>query len=361
MSLLDFPTELILPIIDYLSTDRDRSAFIRTNSNLYERFLITTQAKATDKQAVLHWTCINGNPGLASLMLHLGAKADLVPFSRTTRAPLGVALWSSQLEVANVIMNHDPSTINRWARNQFARSTNTETAIGTAIKTQNKNAVAILLARPELNPDAYDRRSMDRSPYLRMALACADPRSEDIIDLLLSDSRFVLDPVTLGEVASFKLSLRCIGRCLRVGIDHVAEVGGTMLCNAVCQNRQDLVKFLLTELDKIDPAILSGREESAALCTAATHANEAVIKLLLARKTVDVDSKATSNWSRPLISATERGAAGIVELLVKTGQADVNATVPGGGLPLSVAAKNGFVKITRFLLSLPAVGPDSRD
>jgi hypothetical protein len=70
-----------------------------------------------------------------------------------------------------------------------------------------------------------------------MALDYVDPKSEDIIDLLLSDPRFVAHRFVLAQVGSTTLSLGCIGRFLSVGRENLAEAGGLMLENAIRQNR----------------------------------------------------------------------------------------------------------------------------
>ncbi|CAI7635504.1 unnamed protein product [Penicillium pancosmium] len=348
MPLLDLPTELILIIIDHLPKDRDRSALIRTNSNLYERFLSTLHAKT------------KASKRFSSIMLHLGAKAGFVPSRRRLpklggKTPLMVAFKDSQFEVATVIMNHDPSTIN-----QFHPKTDI-TPLGMAIKSGNKNAVGALLARPELDPIFLDSHRGKYVPYISLAIAWADPQFEDIIDLLLSDSRFMFDKSMLEQVSNTALSLRCIGKYLSRGKDDVAEMGSMMLENAARQNRQDLMEFPFEELDGIDPAILSGRAESRALLLAADSANEGIIKLLLARKNVMVEFGFEHSPSTPLWRATARGAVGIVELLVNTGKADVNAEdleVIEERAALSLAASLGFVKTARILLSSPAIEPD---
>lgn len=47
-----------------------------------------------------------------------------------------------------------------------------------------------------------------------------------------------------------------------------------MLINAATHNRADLVQFPITELNKIDPAILSSEDQSEALLEAAQSADE---------------------------------------------------------------------------------------
>jgi hypothetical protein len=163
-------------------------------------------------------------------MLHLGAKADFIP-SRPTRktlrckTPLAVALKSLPLEVATVIMDHDPSTINQSNPNEGWPAP-TETALGMAIATGNKNAVSALLARPELDAVLPNKYSGNSFPYIGIAMSHSNPQFEEIADMLLDDSRFMIGSSILNKISSSKFSLRLIRKCLSAGKIHVAKMGG---------------------------------------------------------------------------------------------------------------------------------------
>ncbi|KAF4415640.1 ankyrin repeats (3 copies) domain-containing protein [Fusarium austroafricanum] len=95
------------------------------------------------------------------------------------------------------------------------------------------------------------------------------------------------------------------------------------------------------------------------LSLAAKNRHEAIIKLLLAIKEVDVNSKDEKYGWTPLSWAAKNGHESIVKLLLAKGSANIKDNI--GPIPLSLAAKNGHDTVAMTLLSHNSVDPDQED
>jgi ankyrin repeat protein len=100
------------------------------------------------------------------------------------------------------------------------------------------------------------------------------------------------------------------------------------------------------------------------LSYAAEKGHEAVVKLLLATKGVNADSKATGRYNAgktPLSLAAKRGHEAIVKLLLATKGVDADSKDSFGSTPLSYAAKEGHQDIVKLLLATKGVDANSKD
>ncbi|KAM6506306.1 hypothetical protein FSOLCH5_013296 [Fusarium solani] len=91
------------------------------------------------------------------------------------------------------------------------------------------------------------------------------------------------------------------------------------------------------------------------------HGHEAVVKLLLATKGVDVNSKDEKYGRTPLSWAAENGHEAIAKLLLAAEKADVNSKDNYGRTPLSWAAENGHEAIAKLLLAAEKADVNSKD
>ena len=96
------------------------------------------------------------------------------------------------------------------------------------------------------------------------------------------------------------------------------------------------------------------------LAWAARNGHEAVLKLLLATGTVEVNSKDKQGWT-PLSWAAENGHEAVVRLLLATGTVEVNSKDVYGRTALSWAAENGHEAVVKLLLATGTVEVDSKD
>jgi ankyrin repeat protein len=91
------------------------------------------------------------------------------------------------------------------------------------------------------------------------------------------------------------------------------------------------------------------------LLWAADNGHELVVKLLLAKDSIDPNSK-KALYGRTLLSwAAETGHEAVVRLLLAT-KANVKFEDSNGRTPLNLAAKNGYNKVMKLLLENNAVG-----
>ncbi|KAK0652759.1 hypothetical protein B0T16DRAFT_347215, partial [Cercophora newfieldiana] len=97
------------------------------------------------------------------------------------------------------------------------------------------------------------------------------------------------------------------------------------------------------------------------LIWAARNRHVAVVELLLGTGQVDIDSKDSSGRT-PLSWAAGNGHVAVVELLLGTGQVDIDSKdMVYGQTPLSWAAEDGHVAVVELLLGTGQVDIDSKD
>jgi nucleoside phosphorylase len=139
-----------------------------------------------------------------------------------------------------------------------------------------------------------------------------------------------------------------IGYLLENGRNISSRKDQTLLSQAVQLGNFVLVKVLLAT-KKVD---LNSRTKhgQTLLWWAAENGHEAVVKLLLETGKVDVDSK-DMNGQTPLSWAAERGHEAVVKLLLETGKVDVDSKDEYGRTPLSWAAQNGHEAVVKLLQS----------
>ena len=85
------------------------------------------------------------------------------------------------------------------------------------------------------------------------------------------------------------------------------------------------------------------------LSWAAAHGHEAVVRLLLERHDVDIESKAET-LQTPLSFAADNGHEAVVRLLIERDGVDIESKARMGQTPLSFAAYNGHEVVVRLLL-----------
>ncbi|TGJ80228.1 hypothetical protein E0Z10_g8546 [Xylaria hypoxylon] len=97
------------------------------------------------------------------------------------------------------------------------------------------------------------------------------------------------------------------------------------------------------------------------LSWAAENGHEAVVRLLLATKGVDPDSKDLEYSRTPLSWAAENGHKAVVKLLIATESVDSNSKDNYGHTPLSWASENGHEAVVGLLLATKGVDPDLKN
>ncbi len=97
------------------------------------------------------------------------------------------------------------------------------------------------------------------------------------------------------------------------------------------------------------------------LMWAAQDGQRDAAELLLCTGQADVEARDKSDGNTPLIKAAASGHKSVVELLLSTGTVDVDASNELGKTPLMYAASNGHKDIAELLLSTGKVDIDARD
>jgi ankyrin repeat protein len=102
-------------------------------------------------------------------------------------------------------------------------------------------------------------------------------------------------------------------------------------------------------------------EDGVAILSSATSRGCAtVVKLLLDSGQVEADQKDPTGQT-PLFTASRHGYADIVKLLLDSGKVNPDRRDPTGWTPLSMATRYGHADIVKLLLDSSQVNPDSKD
>ena len=96
------------------------------------------------------------------------------------------------------------------------------------------------------------------------------------------------------------------------------------------------------------------------LSYAAENGHEAIVELLLATGQVDVNMGDRSGQT-PLFYAAQNGHKAVVELLLATGQIDIDVKDELGQTPLFYAAQNGHKAVVELLLAIGQIDVDVKD
>ena len=119
-----------------------------------------------------------------------------------------------------------------------------------------------------------------------------------------------------------------------------------------------VVKQLLERGVDPDSEDIDGRTP---LSWAAEYGYEEVVKLLLAKDDVDLDSRNDRFGRTPLSWAAENGHKEVVELLLAKHGVDPDSRDSDGRTPLLWAAQYGHKEVVKLLLAKYGVNPDSKD
>jgi ankyrin repeat protein len=150
-----------------------------------------------------------------------------------------------------------------------------------------------------------------------------------------------------------------IGYLLQNGRDIGTQKEQTVLSWAAERSDIALVKVLLAT-KKVDVNSKASKSGRTALSWAAKNGHEAIANLLLDTGKVEVDSRSRSGRT-PLSWAAENGHDAVVKLLLDTGKVSMDCEDSDGRTPLSWAAGKGHEAVVKLLLDTGKVNMDSED
>ncbi|KAK6530571.1 hypothetical protein TWF281_007414 [Arthrobotrys megalospora] len=138
------------------------------------------------------------------------------------------------------------------------------------------------------------------------------------------------------------------------------ESSWTVLSSAAENGRDEMVKLLLTKSD-LDLNTKVTKYGFTPLWCAAANGHEAVVKLLLAKEGIHLNTKDTEYERTPLSWAAHNGHAGVVKLLLAKNGVHLNSRDKWGSTPLQLAASSGHNAVVKLLISNGSVMLDFKD
>ncbi|KAJ5106403.1 hypothetical protein N7456_003078 [Penicillium angulare] len=385
MPLLSLPTELIYLIAECLPTQGSIKALIAThprfaNLSLLYKFLYDKTPKSRLTKS-LAWAATNGHEELASAMLRLGAKAVYQTWY-SYLAPLAIAVERGHMGITKLLLEHDLEVI--------CHPTRYNKALTAAVRGGRIELLELLLNFSDVShmDSSYQGQSFWAEP-VRQALSIGN---QEMVSLLLADTRFQLDTFSLGKAAqggNENLVKLCLEKAPRPCFPSPEQV----LCWAAYEGQPAAVKALLED-GGFDPngtdqygqtplhhaaknpnavgvirlllaihniqADLANPHGMTPLHCAASFGNLEAVRLLLASRQVNLESQ-DDFFRTPLSFAAMHGMSEVVKLLLATGCVNPDSMDVNAQTPLSLAAGCGDVDTVRLLLAVDAVDPDSRD
>lgn len=318
---------------------------------------------------------------------------------RTSLSPLMLAAATGQERMVKMLLAIDGVDLN-------LKDDHGRTALAFAVEKNQEVVVRILLANDKVDPNTADEAG--RTPIIRaneggyetiikllLATGKVKPQIADgsgqnllvwaveggyetIIKLALATSK--VDPnatdkrgqtllhlaVRWGHETATKLLLATD----KVDPDILDRIGRTPLSWAAEGGHETIIKLLLAT-DKVNPEISDKRGRTPPIW-AAQEGHEMIVKLLLGTEKVDSETKnrhCRTTLLRALVydpfipSVPQKMAEKrleIVNILLSTGQVDIDARDETGESPLMWLARSGFKESTQLLLDVGA-NPDLKD
>ncbi|GMG29682.1 unnamed protein product [Aspergillus oryzae] len=317
MSLLDLPTELLLLIIRNLVNDKDISAFVQTNSFLYDSLsdhLYQNNALRHNGSALL-WAAEHGVPQAALRSLRNGGHIERCTLSCHT--PLSLATGNGNEELVRILLAHG-ADINHLYPSPGSIIKN-ETALMKAASAGHDVIVQLLLDHGA---------PIDWSPKYEKTPICLAAEAGRLSTVRLLLTRGANPRLPKSNLADTPLAVAVshgYPEIVELLIQHGANVrhqnrnGNTLLSDAVERQHWETAKVLLKHGAKVDKKDSCGLN---ALTNAARSNNIAGARLLIEHGAqVNADS-----WlgETPLFAAARRGYEDMAKLLINNG-ADINS------------------------------------
>lgn len=162
------------------------------------------------------------------------------------------------------------------------------------------------------------------------------------------------------HLSSYLSLTKVLGTLIEKGADAAKTDGNgwTPLHYAAREGHEAIVRLLMQQRH----VEINSRDSNnqSPLLIAAEHGHEAVVRLLISDDEIDVDSR-DSDYRTPLLLAAKCGRDAVVKLLLQQKNVDVNVLGIADTSPLSEAADYGHVGVVKLLISDDRVNINIKD
>lgn len=324
-----------------------------------------------DGYAPIHYAAWKGHYHLVKAILDAGGNANL-PHSKTAYTALAEASKHGHLNLVKLLIERGAAletvtgSDRKTALLRAAQSGSREVMVYlldqganiSAADHKDKTALLLAVARNDtesvqllLNRNA-NIEARDDEQFTALCRACQSTHFP-IVKLLLQAGAdvnvFNWNSWSPLHEASFRGDFAISEILLNNGADpnFGNKIGRTPLYEAIRSKHWDVVRLLLTT--KTIDVNIQAKDGRTALGEASHHGVPEIVRMLL-------ENGAQSNISdnlgySPLHRAAQSGCAGVVNLLIDLGKADVNAANQDGWTPLAEASWFGWPEIVKSLLS----------
>jgi ankyrin repeat protein/serine/threonine protein kinase len=329
----------------------------------------------------LHVAAHEGWGGVVELLVAKGAKVNAKDFKQ--RTPLLLASFRGHANVVQLLLGARGVLIN-------AADGNGSTSLHVAAECGRSEVVGLLLSK---GANVNARTCQKRTPLFVASMK----GHADVVRLLLDVRGLLLDASNENEatslhvasesgfaevvellvanrvdvnardrwkrtpllIASFEGHVKVVKLLLEacdIIVDAVDENGATPLHIAVHFNWGEVVELLVAKGANVNAKDV---QQHTPLLVASFRGHANVVQLLLGARGVLINA-ADGNGSTSLHVAAECGRSEVVGLLLSKG-ANVNAVIRAKRVPLCMASANGHVEVVHLLLNAPGVIVDAVD
>ncbi|OBT38880.1 hypothetical protein VE00_11137 [Pseudogymnoascus sp. WSF 3629] len=290
-----------------------------------------------DGRTMLTRAIVGGNRKIVELLLAL--KVNVETIDGNGHSPLYYAVFNHRRDIAELI--------GQTAKKNIPDSKG-DTLLHRAVAEGDRDAVDILT---HLNAPLKATNGLKQTPLCIAVFNGHFEIAEDLVERGADPNAIYTNGLTLLASAVVSNNAEAVELLLRLKASIKQAVMKTYLNEpalswAIRYSYQDIARMLIDH-DGVD---LEAQDDSGFRpLHAATYGNEAMTRMLLFEKDVEVDPKTNSTKLTPLMRAIDSGKVGIVEMLIDKG-ADINTQDVNLNTPLHSAAIRYDDNIAKCLL-----------
>ncbi|KAL3248789.1 hypothetical protein ABHI18_011888 [Aspergillus niger] len=206
----------------------------------------------------------------------------------------------------------------------------------------------------------HQTNAQDGNVLIMRAQSVCDPSSDvyPVWSKLYADKRYMPTSTSRLLIASFLGLTGVVKLLLATANVNINSKGSGS--RAPLSWKKPVMKLLLRRR-KVDINTKDSIYGMSSLSWAADNGHEAVVKLLLETKKVDLNSKDSISGKTPLSWAAQNGHEAVVKLLLETKKVDINTKDSDGWTPLFSAVFDGHEAVVKLLLETKKVDINIKD